>query len=60
MFRHRGISTEGGKLKVMGMDIKRSDTPEFVQDFLEECLSDALNGHKEEDVIAKIKDQGAF
>ena len=40
----------------MGMDIKRSDTSEFVQDFLEECLSDALNGHKEEDVIQKIKD----
>jgi len=51
-----GYQPEGGKLKVMGMDIKRSDTPEFVQDFLEECLSDALNGHKEEDVIAKIKD----
>ena len=51
-----GYQPEGGKLKVMGMDIKRSDTPEFVQDFLEECLSDALNGHKEDEVIAKIKD----
>ena len=48
-----GYQPEGGKLKVMGMDIKRSDTSEFVQDFLEECLSDALNGHKEEDVIQR-------
>ena len=30
-----GYQPEGGKLKIMGMDIKRSDTPEFVQDFLE-------------------------
>ncbi len=51
-----GYQPEGGKLKVMGMDIKRSDTPEFVQDFLEECLSDALNGKTEDEVIKKIKD----
>ena len=51
-----GYQPEGGKLKVMGMDIKRSDTPEFIQDFLEECLSDALNGSTENAVIAKIKD----
>ena len=51
-----GWQPEGGKLKVMGMDIKRSDTPEFIQDFLEECLTDALNGEAEKFVIDKIKD----
>ena len=51
-----GWQPEGGKLKVMGMDIKRSDTPEFIQDFLEECLTDALNGKEESFVIDKIKD----
>ena len=51
-----GWQPEGGKLKIMGMDIKRSDTPEFVQDFLEEILDDALEGHTEDDVIQKIKE----
>ena len=51
-----GWQPEGGKLKIMGMDVKRSDTPEFIQDFLEEILNDALNGKNEDDVIAKIRD----
>ena len=51
-----GYQPEGGKLKIMGLDIKRSDTPEFVQDFLEEILRDCLNGMDEDSVITKIKD----
>jgi len=51
-----GYQPEGGKLKIMGMDIKRSDTPEFIQDFLEEVLTDALAGIPEADVIEKIKE----
>ena len=51
-----GYQPEGGKLKIMGMDIKRSDTPEFIQDFLEEVLDDALSGHTEQDVLDKIRD----
>ena len=50
-----GYQPEGGKLKIMGMDIKRSDTPEFVQDFLEEILDDALSGIGESEVMKKIK-----
>jgi len=50
-----GWQPEGGKLKIMGMDVKRSDTPEFVQDFLEEVLNDALSGVSESEVIEKIK-----
>ena len=50
-----GYQPEGGKLKIMGMDIKRSDTPEFVQDFLEEVLDNALDGMPEADVIKKIQ-----
>jgi len=55
-----GWQPEGGKLKVMGLDIKRSDTPEFVQDFLEEILTDALSGSNEADVLAKIKEYKAY
>ena len=51
-----GYQPEGGKLKIMGMEIKRSDTPEFVQDFLEEVLDDALSGVSEKEVIAKVKE----
>jgi len=51
-----GWQPEGGKLKVMGLDLKRSDTPEFIQDFLEEILSDCLNGSAEEEVIDKVRE----
>ena len=51
-----GWQPEGGKLKVMGLDIKRSDTPEFVQDFLSEILLDCLNKDTEDEVINKIKE----
>ncbi len=49
-----GYQPEGGKLKIMGLDIKRSDTPEFVQDWLEELLLMSLDGATEDEVIAKI------
>ena len=51
-----GYQPEGGKLKIMGMDIKRSDTPEFIQEFLEEVLDNALSGWKEEDVLNRIRE----
>ena len=51
-----GWQPEGGKLKIMGMDVKRSDTPEFVQDFLEGILDDALSGVPEQEVIGKIRE----
>lgn len=45
-----------GKLKAMGLDLKRSDTPSFMQDFLKEVLLDVLSGKTESDIIEKIKD----
>ena len=51
-----GYQPEGGKLKIMGMDIKRSDTPEFIQDFLEGILDDALEGKSEDTVLSTIKE----
>ena len=51
-----GWQPEGGKLKVMGMDIKRSDTPEFVQDFLEGILDEALSGVEEDTVIKNVRE----
>ena len=45
-----------GKVKAMGLDLKRSDTPKVVQDFLSEILLDALTGATKDSIIEKIKD----
>jgi len=34
------------KLKIMGMETKRSDTPKFIQDFLTKCLVMTVKEHK--------------
>lgn len=45
-----------GKMKAMGLDLKRSDTPKLVQEFLSELLMDVLTGSDRESIIAKVKD----
>jgi DNA polymerase elongation subunit (family B) len=43
-----------GKIKAMGLDLKRSDTPEFIQDFLSKVLEMVLTGHEQREVIDYI------
>ena len=43
-----------GKLKAMGLDLKRSDTPEFMQRFLEDILLSVLKGKQEEEILQEI------
>ena len=43
-----------GKVKAMGLDLKRSDTPVFVQNFLSELLLMVLTGKKEKEVLERI------
>ncbi len=45
-----------GKLKVMGLDLKRADTPKFMQTFLEKILLDILRGVGEDEVVKQIRD----
>jgi DNA polymerase elongation subunit (family B) len=45
-----------GKIKAMGLDLKRADTPKYVQDFLFEVLEMVLAGKTREDVIERIKE----
>jgi DNA polymerase elongation subunit (family B) len=45
-----------GKIKAMGLDLKRADTPKYVQDFLMEVLEMVLGGKTREDVIERIKE----
>jgi len=40
-----------GDIKAMGLDLKRSDTPEFIQDFLSDVLEMVLTGATEKEVL---------
>lgn len=44
-----------GKVKAMGLDLKRSDTPVFMQDFLKDVLMKLLTEGSSEEVIGMIK-----
>jgi DNA polymerase elongation subunit (family B) len=46
----------GGKIKAMGLDLKRSDTPVVIQDFLSEVLTQVLDGAAKEQVLDYIAD----
>jgi DNA polymerase elongation subunit (family B) len=48
------IEGKPGKIKAMGLDLKRSDTPEFMQKFLEEVLTKVLNNAQEEEILNMI------
>jgi DNA polymerase elongation subunit (family B) len=45
-----------GKIKAMGLDLKRSDTPVVIQDFLSDVLTKVLNGAAKEEVLEFITD----
>jgi DNA polymerase elongation subunit (family B) len=44
-----------GKVKAMGLDLKRSDTPKIIQDFLSDILLGVLTGDERVVVIDKIR-----
>jgi len=48
------IDGKPGKIKAMGLDLKRSDTPVVIQDFLSEVLTRVLNGAAKEEVLEYI------
>ena len=50
------VDGKPGKVKAMGLDLKRSDTPVFMQEFLSEVLLAVLTGAKEEQVLEMITD----
>ena len=45
-----------GEIKAMGLDLKRADTPEFMQKFLEEILLMVLTGQDKQVVIDAINE----
>jgi DNA polymerase elongation subunit (family B) len=50
------IDGKPGKIKAMGLDLKRSDTPEFIQDFLSNVLEMVLTGATEDQVLDHISE----
>ena len=50
------IDGKPGKIKAMGLDLKRSDTPEFMQNFLTEILTKVLNGVEEKEILSMISE----
>ena len=50
------VDGKPGKIKAMGLDLKRSDTPEFMQNFLSEVLTKVLNGSGEPEILEMISE----
>lgn len=51
-----GFLKAPGKLKAMGLDLKRADTPKDMQAFLQTILMKILQGAKERDILEDIAD----
>lgn len=45
-----------GKIKAMGLEIKRSDTPKYIQDFLEDTLIALLVGEDEQELRTRVRE----
>lgn len=52
----RDVDGKPGKIKAMGLDLKRSDTPSYMQDFLKDVLLELLTGATREHIIDMIKE----
>jgi DNA polymerase elongation subunit (family B) len=50
------VNGSNGKIKAMGLDLKRSDTPKVIQDFLYEILEKVLTGITKEEIIERIRE----
>jgi len=48
------IEGKPGKIKAMGLDLKRSDTPPVIQNFLSDILHNVLMGSEREDIVEQI------
>jgi DNA polymerase elongation subunit (family B) len=49
------VDGKPGKVKAMGLDLKRSDTPKVIQDFLSNILHGVLTGSSRDQVVESIR-----
>jgi DNA polymerase elongation subunit (family B) len=54
--KRQDLDGKMGKVKAMGLDLKRADTPKYVQEFLMEVLMMVLGGAPRDEVITKIRE----
>ena len=54
--KRQDVNGSHGKVKAMGLDLKRSDTPKVIQEFLSEILNEVLVGATRESIIEKIRE----
>lgn len=54
--KRKDVDGKIGQIKAMGLDLKRSDTPKFVQEFLYNILYNVLAGQTREQIIEQIKE----
>ena len=50
----KDVDGKPGKIKAMGLDLRRSDTPVFMQEFLSEILMMVLKEEPKEDILSRI------
>jgi len=50
------VDGKPGKIKAMGLDLKRSDTPKIIQEFLSEILEKVLTGTGREEIVERIRE----
>jgi len=53
--KRKDVDGKTGSIKAMGLDLKRSDTPKIIQDFLWEILNNVLAGSTRVDIIERIR-----
>jgi len=54
--KRKDVNGKLGDIKAMGLDLKRADTPKFIQQFLMNILELVLAGKQKDDIIEIIKD----
>jgi hypothetical protein len=54
--KRQDVGGRPGKVKAMGLDLKRSDTPRVIQEFLSDVLNDVLVGVERESLVEKIRE----
>ena len=54
--KRKDVDGKLGQIKAMGLDLKRSDTPKVIQDFLSDILEQVLAGAKKDSIVEKIKE----
>ena len=53
--KRKDVNGKMGDIKAMGLDLKRADTPKYIQEFLMQVLEIVLEGKTKNDVIELIK-----